>query len=94
MEDGGTGFFVSPLLSPNNWFAILQPVIILSCGDLKKVRSAGFAANLLELNRAEFDAVLFQHRISPFNYTAEKLAKEFEVVDDLASTLRVRRKKI
>lgn len=54
--------------------------------------SAGFAANLLGLNRYEFDGLLAKHRISPFNYTTKELDKEFEVVGELARKLSPGRK--
>ena len=55
--------------------------------------AAGYAANLLELNRYEFDELLAKHRISPFNCTKEELDKEFEVGGELARKLTPRTKR-
>jgi len=55
--------------------------------------SAGYAANLLGLDRYAFEQLLSKHRLSPFNWTPEELDKEFEVVGELAKKLRSRHKK-
>ena len=54
--------------------------------------SAGYAANLLGLNRCEFDELLAKHRVSPVNYKTKELDKEFEVVGKLARKLNPGRK--
>ena len=71
---------------------LLKEQTVLRLFEQGKV-SAGFAANLLGLTRSEFDTLLSKHRISPFNYTADELDKEFEVVGQLARKLRSRSKK-
>jgi len=38
--------------------------------------SSGKGAEMLELSRAEFLDLLFRHKVSPFQYTPEKLAEE------------------
>ncbi len=49
--------------------------------------SAGYAANLLGMDRYAFDQLLSKHRLSPFNATPEELDKEFQVVGELAKKL-------
>lgn len=72
---------------------LLKEQTVLRLFEEGKV-SAGFAANLLGLSRYDFDALLFKHRISPFNYTPEELNKEFDVVGELARKLGSRSKKM
>lgn len=40
--------------------------------------SSGKGAELLSLSRAEFLDLLFRHKVSPFQYTAEELAEELK----------------
>lgn len=42
--------------------------------------SAGYAANLLGLDRYEFNEPLAGHRISPFNYAQKEFEKESRLV--------------
>ena len=71
---------------------LLKEQTVLRLFETGKV-SAGFAANLLGLSRSEFDALLYKHRISPFNYPPDELNKEFEVVGQLARKLGSQPKK-
>jgi predicted HTH domain antitoxin len=54
--------------------------------------SAGYAANLLGLDRYAFDQLLAKNRISKFNYTPEELAEEFDAAAQLAKKLSSRGK--
>ncbi|HEX7618492.1 MAG TPA: UPF0175 family protein [Verrucomicrobiae bacterium] len=42
--------------------------------------SSGKGAEMLGLSRAEFLDLLFRHKVSPFQYTPEKLAEELNRV--------------
>ena len=71
---------------------LLKEQTVLRLFEEGKV-SAGYAANLLSLDRYAFDQLLAKQRLSSFNSTPEEFDREFKLVGALARRLSSRRKK-
>jgi predicted HTH domain antitoxin len=72
---------------------LLKEQTILRLFEAGKV-SAGYASNLLGLDRHAFNELLAKHRLSPFNSTPDELDREFKVIGELAKKLKSHRKKV